>query len=99
MLESDGWAKTAGPLLDRSIIDTIGGKIDDTWVGGKVDRARKEEKQIFYLGYKQALVDFHNRLFFHKQQLKLLEDSIVTLLKEKEDKFRVPMVDDTRYRG
>lgn len=97
-IESDGWKNTILPTLDRMIIDTVGGKIGDTWVSGKLDRAKKEERREFWIGYKQALMDLHSRVMFHLQQLPILEDNLKELQKEKEERYRVPLVDDTRYR-
>jgi hypothetical protein len=93
-VESDGWKNTLGPLLDRMIIDVLGGKIGDVWVAGKIDRAKKEERREFHIGYKQALIDWHSRVMFHLQQLPMLEDRIKSLQEEKKVRYRVPMVDD-----
>jgi hypothetical protein len=93
LLESDGFTKTVGPLIDRMIIDVVGGKIGDVWVGGKLDRAKKEERREFYIGYKQALIDLHERMFFHLQQLPILEERIKLIETEKKETYRVPMMD------
>jgi hypothetical protein len=98
-VESDGWKNTIGPLIDKMIIDVVGGKIGDVWLLGKLDRAKKEERQDFYIGYKQALIDLHGRVMFHKQQLPMLEDNLVAIQKEKVERFRIPMVDDNKAGG
>lgn len=97
-VESNGWKNTISPLIDRMIIDVVGGKIGDTWTSGKLDRAKKEERREFYVGYKQALIDLHSRVYFHLAQLKHLEEQLTQLQKEKEERYRIPLVDDTRYR-
>ena len=95
-LDSDGWKNTIAPLLDRMIIDTVGGKLGDVWVSGKLDRAKKEERREFYVGYKQALMDLHGRILFHLQQLPMIEDNLKNLQTEKEERYRIPLVNDER---
>lgn len=97
-VESKGWIATIGPIIDRMIMDVLGGKISDTWISGKLDRARSEEKREYYIGYKQALIDLHGRIMFHPTQIKILEEKIKILESEKEERYKVPMVGDTRYR-
>lgn len=95
-VESDGWKNTIAPLLDKMIIDIVGGKIGDVWSSGKLDRAKKEERREFYVGYKQALIDLHGRIMFHLQQLPMVEDNLKALQLEKEERYRIPLVDDQR---
>lgn len=95
-IDSDGWKNTIGPLIDKMIIDVVGGKIGDDWVSGKLDRAKKEERREFYIGYKQALIDLHGRTMFHVQQLPMIEDNLKVLQKDKEERYRVPLVNDER---
>jgi len=95
-LDSEGWKNTIGPLLDRMIIDMVGGKIGDGWVSGKLDRAKKDEMREFYIGGKQSLMDFHGRIMFHVQQLPMIEDNIKSLQTEKEERYRIPLVNDER---
>jgi hypothetical protein len=97
-VESDGWKNTIGPLIDRMIIDTVGGKIGDTWVSGKLDRAKKDEMREFHIGFKQSLMELHSRVMFHLQQLPMLEEGLANVIKEKQERYRVPLIDDTRYR-
>jgi len=96
-VESPGWKNTIGPLLDRLITEVLGGKLGDTWVGGKLDRARKDERREFWIGYKQALIELHGRVMFHLQQLPVLEDRVKALQEDKKERYRVPLVDDSQY--
>jgi hypothetical protein len=96
-VNSLGWKNIIGPLIDRMIIDIVGGKIGDTWVSGKIDKAKKEERREFYVGYKQALIDLHGRVMDHLLHIPRIEDRLKAIEEEKKAKFRVPMVDDTRY--
>jgi hypothetical protein len=96
-LDSPGWKDTIAPLIDRLIIEVAGGKLGDTWVSGKLDKARKNERREFWIGYKQALIELHGRIMFHSQQLQLLEDRIKSLQVSMQERYRVPLMDDTRY--
>ena len=96
-LTSDGWRDILEPLIDRMITDTVGGKIGDTWVSGKLDRARTDERREFYIGYKQALIDFLGRARFHLTQLPVLEEKARMLIKEKEQPRFIPPMGDSRY--
>lgn len=98
LVESDGWKNTVGPILDRMIIDVLGGKLGDSWVSGKIDKARKDERREFHIGYKQALIDLHSRVMFHVMQVPLLEERIKSVQEDKKTRYRVPLIDDTRYR-
>jgi len=95
-ISSTGWKATIEPILDRMVIDVLGGKIGDTWVSGKLDRAKKEERREFYIGYKQALIDFISRVKFHQEQLGVLEDRKREITKLKENRYMNPM-EGSRY--
>lgn len=97
-VESKGWKDTIEPLIDRFIVEVVGGKLGDTWVGGKLDRARKDERREYWIGYKQALIELHGRVMFHLQQLSMLEDRMKSLQEDKKERYRVPLVEDSRYR-
>lgn len=80
-------------------MDIVGSKVDGVWYGGLLDRARKEEKREYYIGYKQALIDLHLRIYAYKKALKVTEDKRNRLVEEKHSgkKFTVPLLDDTSY--
>lgn len=92
-LETDGWKKIIGPLLDKMIKDIIGGKYFSRWSGGILSRTTREGKVEYYLGYKQALIDLHNRILAYKHQIKKSEGAIKLLEKEKKSGFKMPMED------
>jgi hypothetical protein len=98
LLASPGWRDVVDPIIERTIIDVVGGKIGDVWVSGKLDRAKKEERREFYIGYKQALIDLHSRIMFHKQQLDILRTKMQQIIEDKQERYRVPLVDETRYK-
>lgn len=95
-VDSAGWKDIISPILDKMIIDILGGKVGENWLSGKVDRARSEEKREFYIGAKQALIDFHNRVMNHVRQLPILEEQLKVLKQDRDKGYRVPM-EDTRY--
>jgi hypothetical protein len=95
-VDSAGWKEIISPILDKMIIDILGGKIKEHWLSGKVDRARSEEKREFYIGVKQGLIDFHNRVMNHIRQLPILEEQLKVLKQDRDKGYRVPM-EDTRY--
>ena len=96
-VDTKGWQEIIGPLIDRYIIDVTGGKVNGTWIGGKLDRARSDERREYWIGFKQALIEIHGRIMFHLDHLKLLEDQLKSVQKDKEERYRIPLVNDTRY--
>lgn len=96
-LDSEGWKETIAPIIDRMIIDIVGGKIGDNWTGGLVSKAKTDEKREFYIGRKDALMELHNRVMFHLTKLKQNEKRLKDLEEEELRGNRVPMVEDSRY--
>lgn len=97
-LQTKGWSEVVEPLIDRTIGDLLGSKINGRWNGGILDRARKEERREYYIGYKQALIDLHRRIYAYADNVKTYEDKKDALIaKTAEPKFKKPMLDDTRY--
>ena len=96
-LESQGWQEILGPILEKMILEVLGGKLGEGYLSGRLDRARTDERREYYIGYKQALIDFYNRSFNHIKQLPVLEKQLKMLKLDYEKGTRVPMVEDTRY--
>jgi hypothetical protein len=97
IVQSDGWKTVIEPLIDKTIMDVIGGKVNGKWYGGLLDRARKDERREFYIGYKQALVDLHARVMAYVKAIQQLKDKVDTLKRDNTPKYKLPLVDDTRY--
>jgi len=95
-LNSKGWQEILGPTLDKMIIDILGAKVNGEWLSGKVDRARSDERREFYIGAKQALVEFHQRATNHLRQIPILENQIKQIELDRSKGMRIPM-EDTRY--
>ena len=93
-IESKGWQEIIGPLLDKMIKDTIGGKYGNRWSGGNIQRARDVERLKFHMGYKQSLIDLHNRVYNYLDNIKRLEQQIKDIHKERDAKTQIPMVEE-----
>lgn len=95
-LSTPGWKNTIGPILEKMIIEVLGGKIGDVWVSGKIDKARKDERREFHIGYKQFGVDFHTRVNNHLKQIAIIEEQLKQVEKDRNVGYRMPM-QETRY--
>ena len=89
-VNTDGWKSIISPLIDKSIIDVLGGQIDGKWVSGLLDRAKKDERREYYIGYKQALIDLSQRINFFLEQIPLKQDELKHM-SEKKNKYIQPM--------
>jgi len=96
-LETAGWIDTIAPTIDRMIIDVVGGKIKDVWTSGKLSKAKTDERREYYIGYKQALIDLHNRITLHIDQIEVLKDQLKSNEDSKKERYKIPLVEDTRY--
>ena len=97
-LSSPGWTEAIEPLIDKMITDITGCKMKNgRWHGGLLTKARTDEKREFYIGYKQALIDLHRRVYAYNDSLKRYEDERAILVKGPSKKFNTPLVDDTSY--
>ena len=70
-LGSRGWVEIVEPLIDKMIGDVTGSKVEGRWSGGLLDRARKDERREFYVGYKQALIDLHTRIYAYVNNIEI----------------------------
>ena len=95
-IDSKGWKNTIAPILDKMIIDILGGKIGDTWISGKLDRAKTDEKREFYIGAKQALIEFHQHIIRHLEQIAVLEKDLEKIEADKNSPDKMPL-EETRY--
>lgn len=87
-LATEGW-EVIQALIDKMIQDTIGGKKGDLYQPGLLAKPETTEKKDYFIGYKQALMDLHNRIWNYKLQVKTLEDTIKNLIRnaEKEEEY------------
>ena len=86
LFDTAGWKEIAAPTLERMVRDIIGGKISDEkgYDAGGIFTF-KDKPVEFYLGYKQALCDFYNRLLNYVNHIQKISDAIV---KAEEQKVR-----------
>jgi hypothetical protein len=96
-VSTNGWVNIIEPLIDKAISDVTGAKVKGRWYGGLLDRAKKEERREYYIGYKQALIDFHRRIYAYVDNIDVYEGRKKELVNEKTPKYTRPMIDDTRY--
>ena len=81
-LETQGWKKYVGPLLEQMIKDIVGGFNEGRYDNGLMDDIQKPDHEMRNLMiYKTALVDFHNRV---NQFIDDMEDARQELAKVKE---------------
>ena len=93
-VETPGWKEVIEPLIDKSIMDITGGKVNGKWYGGLIDRARKDERREYYIGYKQAMIDFQRRVVAYVDGIKQLQTKVENLRKETTQKFKQPMIEN-----
>jgi len=70
-LSTDGWINHIAPLLDKMIVDVLGGKQGDRWISaphGIGEEKISVDYLRFLLGYKAAVIDVHSRI------LKFIDD-------------------------
>ena len=96
-VQSPGWQEIIEPLLDKMLMDIVGGKVNGKWYGGLLDRAKKDERREYYIGYKQALIDLHGRVMAFPNGIKQLQTKLENLKKSQIPRYKLPLVDDTRY--
>jgi hypothetical protein len=78
LLQQKPWKDIIEPLLAKMIEETIGGKSGNMYCQNHLSKPGQSE---FFVGYKQALMDLHNRIWAYpesieglKKQIKVLED-------------------------
>ena len=81
LLKSRGWRSIAQPLLDAMINDVIGWKNKNTYVNGLISKPT-DKSLDYYAGYKQALMDFNNRLWNYVESIDLLQEQISNIGKK-----------------
>jgi hypothetical protein len=75
-IKTKGWKDIVQPIIDKMIMDTLGGKVGNTWVNGAISKPDTVKESEYYIGYKQALIDFNNRIWNYKECIKTIQDRI-----------------------
>jgi hypothetical protein len=93
-LQSEGWVKVGEPLLNKMIMDIMGGFRDGEWSMGVLNKCKKDETISYYIGYKQALIDYHNRLNAYVKNIKFEEESLKIMDEDLKEKYTIPMLEE-----
>lgn len=92
-VDTKGWQEIIEPMIDKMIIDTIGGKQGDTWNPGIIRKCKKDETVAYYIGYKQFGVDLHNRVMAYIKSIGHSKDALGELEKSKQEPMPMAMSD------
>lgn len=93
LLKQKGWRDIVQPLLEAMITDCIGGKEGNLYKKGWL--GAPDGNYEYFTGYKQALMDFHNKIWNYPESIEILKNQI-KILEQKakgEDRYNVPMLD------
>jgi len=93
-VEKDTWKNIIQPLLDAMIEDVVGGKRGDIYRNGALCKPSGDYE--YFTGYKQALMDFHNKVWNYVVSIKGIEEQIKFIEKDVlgEAKYKIPMLED-----
>ena len=78
-LKTPGWLDVLQLILDRMIDDIIGAKHGRSYRYGQISRPDQVEKTEFWLGYKQALMDYNNRVWAYIERKENIEKRIARI--------------------
>jgi hypothetical protein len=90
-LLTNGWVEVIEPLLNKMIIDVLGGMENGRWHNGSLDRSRKDERKEFLLGYKAALVNLHSAVYSYLDEAETAKETIKDLNVEATATYEIPM--------
>jgi hypothetical protein len=79
-IDSPGWQEVIQPMLDKMLEDVVGFKRGKKWVPGLLQKSEDANHMEYWVGYKQALIDFHNRTWHFVLRQKALEEKIKMLV-------------------
>jgi len=85
MTETDGWKLHIEPLINKLIIDVMGGFENGRWHNGSLElKELGEEKAKELIAYKRALVDLHKYIYQYIDPLKQYTDEYNRIVKEEQ---------------
>lgn len=79
------WKDIVQPLLDAMISDITGYKKGNSYTQGHLGKPKAEDYS-YYVGYKQALMDFNNKVWNYIDSIELLKKQIENLEKAAKEK-------------
>ena len=83
-VNTDGWKEVLQPMLDKMIIDVIGGKENGRWSQGSISKHDiGSEPAIALLSYKRALTDFSNYILQYVDGLEVAKAEYTEVMREK----------------
>lgn len=82
-LISPGWDDIILPILKNKIFEITGGEKDGVFIRGQIESDNlSQEKILYHIGQKDAIIDFLNELGFIVKQGKLAEKKLEKLRKK-----------------
>jgi len=97
-ISSNGWRTIIEPIIDKMIIDTVGGKVKGRWTGGALADGSLDKSFDFYLGYKQFGIDLTSRIYNYVDSVKKLSNQIDNIDKQLNAPLVTPMFEhDMEY--
>jgi len=77
-MDTHGWKKIISPMLDKMIEDCIGHKLENgMWDPGAIKLP--DDKTVFHLSYRMALMDFNNRIVMSTLHVSDLEAAYIAI--------------------
>ncbi len=92
-LKTMGWVKIIEPLIEKMIIDIVGGKVAGRWVGGTLSDTKHVNEKEFLLGNKQFGIDLLNRIYSFIDKIEKKENEIKSYDKELNAPYMTPMLE------
>ncbi len=93
VIMTKGWKEIVEPIIDRMIIDTVGGKVKGRWVSGALNDGDIDKSKDFFLGYKQFGIDLLSRIYGYTDSIKKLSNEISVIDEELNASMVVPMME------
>ena len=97
MVDTEGWKEIIQPMVDKMLEDVVGGKRGVKWIPGILQKEKDADRMHYWVGYKQALIDLNNRLWYFVTRRRPLEDKIKSL-EEKKLKPDIEPMATSKYR-
>lgn len=77
LVETEGWKQIVSPLIDKMIVDVVGGKEGSVWNTGSFgDKRLGEVKADRLLWYRQALIELNNHIYSYLEAGKNAEERL-----------------------
>ena len=84
-LDTDGWKDIIEPLINKMIVDVLGGQEDGRWFSGVEFTGRSEMDIDQLIAYRRALIDLHSNIYSMVDNLEADRTAYNTLLKQEQE--------------